>query len=50
MFAFCLGKALCKEPLGNPCVKWLPMLYYKGSRLNGLWSPLGIEAMQPAAH
>ena len=27
----------------NPCVKWLPMLYYKHRRLNGLGSPFGIE-------
>jgi hypothetical protein len=31
------------EPLGNACLKWLPMLYYKGSGLKGLWSPSGIE-------
>jgi len=29
----------CKEALGNACMKWLPVLYYEGSRLNGLWSP-----------
>ena len=44
----CLFQARCafrgfKETLGNACIKWLPMLYYKGSRLNGLGSPLGIE-------
>src|SRR6266487_4091784 len=31
-----------KEPLANACFFWLLMLYYKHSRLNGLWSPLGI--------
>ena len=36
-------KLFCKETLGNPCITWLPMLYYEGSRLNGLWNPFGIE-------
>jgi hypothetical protein len=31
------------EPLGRPCLERLAMLYYEGRRLNGLWSPLGIE-------
>ena len=32
-----------KEPRAKYCIKWLLMLYYEGSRLNGLWSPFGIE-------
>ena len=27
------------------CIKWLPMLYYECGRLNGLWSPFGIETV-----
>jgi hypothetical protein len=40
---FLLKKLFCKEALGNACIKWLPVLYYECSRLNGLWSPFGIE-------
>ncbi len=44
MASFFLSKNLfCKETLGNACMKWLPVLYYEGSRLNGLWSPFGFE-------
>src|SRR5437868_4140755 len=32
-----------KACLENACLFWLVMLYYKRSRLNGLWSPFGIE-------
>ena len=32
-----------KEPLANACIDRLLMLYYRGSRLNGLGSPLGFE-------
>lgn len=32
-----------KEPLAEACFFWLLMLYYEHSRLNGLWSPFGIE-------
>ena len=39
---FLLKKLFCKEDRGNPCVKRLLMLYYQGSRLNGLPSPSGI--------
>src|SRR5581483_5023366 len=42
---FLPNKLFPKEPLGNPCINWLPMLYYEGSRLNGLWSPFGIEGV-----
>ena len=34
-------KLFSKEALGNACIKWLPVLYYECSRLNGLWSPFG---------
>ncbi len=34
------------EPLGNYCLQRLLMLYYKGSRLNGLWSPFGFETQK----
>src|SRR5579872_5853185 len=27
---FAFEKLFCKETLGNPCIKWLPMLYYEG--------------------
>ena len=29
------------------CIKWLPMLYYKCRRLNGLGSPFGIPQKIP---
>src|SRR6266487_4743313 len=32
-----------KKPLANACFFWLLMLYYKHSRQNGQWSPLGID-------
>src|SRR5450759_709069 len=32
-----------QDPLANPCVNWLPMLYYECRRLNGLWDPFGME-------
>src|SRR6266567_9023179 len=32
-----------KEPRAKYCIKWLLMLYYECGRLNGLWSPFGIE-------
>jgi hypothetical protein len=32
-----------KEALGNPCAGPLPVLYYEGSRLNGAFSPFGME-------
>src|SRR6266516_1287364 len=35
------------EPLANACIERLPMLYCEGSRLNGLWSPFGIETLLP---
>src|SRR5947207_12759576 len=38
------GKKLPKkEPRAKYCIKWLLMLYYEGSRLNGLGSPFGFE-------
>ena len=42
-FLFLPKKLFYKETLGNPCITWLPMLYYESSRLTGLWSPFGIE-------
>ncbi len=36
-------KLCCKETLGNACVNWLLMLYYKCRSRNGLGSPFGIE-------
>ena len=33
------------ESLGNSCIHPLLMLYYECRRLNGLWSPLGIETL-----
>src|SRR2546428_11538180 len=38
-------KLCCKETLGNACVNWLLMLYYKCRSRNGLGSPFGIETM-----
>ena len=32
-----------KEPRVKYCIKWLLMLYYECSRLNGLGSPFGFE-------
>src|SRR2546430_5978246 len=51
--------ACCKAPFArkkspknvtraNACIKWLPMLYYECSRLNGLWSPFGFETRDSA--
>ena len=36
-------KLFSKASLGNACLFRLLMLYYRGSSLNDLWSPLGIE-------
>ena len=35
-----------KEPRAKYCIKWLLMLYYKCSRLNGLGSPFGFETIK----
>ena len=43
LFCFYPKKGLFWEPLGNYCMNRLPVLYYEGRRLNGLWSPFGIE-------
>ncbi len=36
-----------KEPLGNHCARPLPVLYYKGSGLNGMRFPSGMEIIMP---
>src|ERR1700693_6127237 len=38
------------EPLANPCVNRLPMLYYECRRLNGLGSPFGMETWSHLSH
>ncbi len=43
LFCFTSKTSSFLEPLANYCIKRLPMLYYEGGRLNGLWSPFGIE-------
>ena len=43
LFCFYYKTASFLEPLAKYCIKRLPMLYYEGRRLNGLWSPFGIE-------
>jgi len=39
LFCFYYKTASFLEPLAKYCIKRLPMLYYEGRRLNGLWSP-----------
>ncbi len=46
LFCFYYKTASFLEPLAKYCIKRLPMLYYEGRRLNGLWSPFGIETPQ----
>ena len=36
-----------KGCLANACLNWLPMLYYKGGSLKGVWGPSGIETKFP---
>ena len=46
--AFLDPKNLPKNtPRAKYCIKWLPMLYYKCRRLNGLGSPFGIPQKIP---
>ncbi len=39
LFCFYPKKGSFLETLGKYCIRRLPMLYYEGRRLNGLWSP-----------
>ena len=46
LFCFYYKTGSFLEPLANHCLKRLRMLYYEGRRLNGLWSPFGIETLE----
>ena len=41
-----VSKCSKKEPLANACVKWLLMLYYEGSSLNGRDARSGLKPAQ----